>query len=143
LPGGCGLRKPGGWAQPAEQAQAFLKEGYRYQKAERYQEAIYFYEQSLGQNPKQAKALDHLGFCCMRLRQYRRAIAYFQDALEISPSLAEVHEHLGEAYLAVGWPKLARREYALLLPLDPKAAKELKKKLDRSEEARAYTQPDE
>ena len=109
MPWALVVSAPAGWAavskqtqSPSEQAQTYFAEGVGHQKAERYDQAIRAYKQSLKHDRTQAEALSNLGFCYRKLGSFRRAVQYYRKAIRLDPELAEAYEYLGEAYLGLG-----------------------------------------
>jgi protein O-mannosyl-transferase len=89
----------------------------------RYSEAMPYLERAHGINPKFVPALTNLGIALIETGQPQKALTHLLRALELSPDEPVVRFDLARAYLALGNYEAARKEYDMLLKLDPERAR--------------------
>ncbi len=84
-------------------------------KSGRSYEAIAPLRKALASDPDWADCLQDLGVALARTGQTEEAIVHLEHARDLRPRSAGIHMGLGHAYLKVGRPASARREFQLSL----------------------------
>jgi tetratricopeptide (TPR) repeat protein len=90
-----------------------------YLDANRMDDAIVEYEQSLRLNNESAATHYNLGFALSARGRHKEAIAQFQDALRIDPDYALAHNNLGALLQMSGQPDLALVHFRRAVTLRP------------------------
>ena len=85
----------------------------------RFEEAAYYYQQSLRLEPDYAKGHNNAGNCLFFLGQLDDAIEHFLDAIQNKPEMAEAHNNLAVAYHHKGEFEKALNEYRTAIELKP------------------------
>ncbi len=70
-----------------------------------------------------------LGTVFLNQGKHQEAADQYKEALRINPKFAEVHYNLGNAYLTIGDPVLALKEYEILKTMSPSLASRLYQKM--------------
>ncbi len=100
-------------------ATSALAQGWAYELAGRYPEAVSGYSQALHFNPELTWALSARGRVRWHLGQLAEALADLDQAILLDPQLAEAHRLRGHVYRELGQPLQAISNYDEALRLSP------------------------
>jgi len=100
--------------------------GNAYNELKQYNEAADALKHATEIEPKNAAAHFNLGLALYNGGRFPEAIGAYQEVIKLRPELAGAHFNLGLAYIAINDKDAARREYALLKPLNTAMAEQLR-----------------
>ena len=103
---------------------------------ERLPEAMAHYTEALHLNPRLAGVHCRYAFQLARLPgQQEQALAHYHEALQLEPNSTDAHNGLAIAYIIMGRPADARREWEAVLRIDPteESARRNLRRLDEME----------
>ncbi len=103
----------------AQKAKELFSRGIEASKAQKYEEAIKYFEAVLGINPDNAEAHNNLGLAYMRLSRRAEAAEAFRRAIRINPDHADAHYNMGFAYRKLGRYNEARAVYKKAIRINP------------------------
>jgi tetratricopeptide (TPR) repeat protein len=102
------------WAQASSDAQ---------ERAERWQQALRYYEDATTLSPHNAELFDQWGMVYLATGQNDEAIAKYEVSLELDPEFAETYLLLADAQTMSGNTEAAVEAYQKALDLDPRQVK--------------------
>ncbi len=77
----------------------------------KYDEAIPYFQKSLGLKPNFDLALNALGLTFFMKGEFQQAVTYFEKCLQVNPGLTEARNYLGSVYQEMGILDKAEQEY--------------------------------
>lgn len=104
---------------------AYKNLGNAYNELKQYNDAADALKHATEIEPKNAAAHFNLGLALYNGGRYSEAIVAYQSLIKLRPELAGAHFNLGLAYIAINDKEGARREYAVLKPLNAAMAEQL------------------
>jgi tetratricopeptide (TPR) repeat protein len=110
---------------------AYKNLGNAYNELKQYNEAADALRHATEIEPKNAAAHFNLGLALYNGRRYSEAIGAYQAVIQLRPELAGAHFNLGLTYIAINDKEGARREYAVLKPLNAGMAEQLQTLIKR------------
>ena len=110
---------------------AYKNLGNAYNELKQYNDAAEALRHATEIEPKNAAAHFNLGLALYNGGRYSEAIAAYQSVVTLRPELAGAHFNLGLAYIAINDMEGARREYAILKPLNAAMAEQLQSSIKR------------
>jgi tetratricopeptide (TPR) repeat protein len=110
---------------------AYKNLGNAYNELKQYNEAADALRHATEIEPKNAAAHFNLGLALYNGGRYSEAIEAYQALIKLRPELAGAHFNLGLSYIAINDKEGARREYALLKPLNAGMAEQLQSLIKR------------
>jgi rfaE bifunctional protein nucleotidyltransferase chain/domain len=93
--------------------------GLEFQKADRYQEAIFEYNEAIRIEPSFAKAYNNSGVAKDGLGQYEEAIKDFEEAINLNPAYSKAYNNRGVAKGGLGQYEEAIKDYDEAIRLKP------------------------
>jgi tetratricopeptide (TPR) repeat protein len=110
---------------------AYKNLGNAYNELKQYNEAADALKHATEIEPKNAAAHFNLGLALYNGGRYSEAIGAYQEVIKLRPELAGAHFNLGLTYIAINDKEGARREYAVLKPLNAGMAEQLQSLIKR------------
>ena len=92
--------------------------GQEKEKNKEWEEAIFYYEKVISQNPQHPWAHNNLGLCLLRLKRWEEAISAYRCAINIKPDFAWSHYNLASAFKELGQWQEAANHYRQALQLN-------------------------
>ncbi len=109
----------------AQKAKELFSRGVEASDAQKYEEAIKYFEAVLKINPDYAETYNNLGVAYVKLGRHTVAMEAYKKAIRIDPDYAEAHYNMGVAYVISGNREAALAEYEIITGLDSDLANEL------------------
>ncbi len=100
-------------------AQSFYQQARLAVQQGEFQEAIPYYQKTLGHSPKHLIACQELGNVFLKLQRWKEAITTYNQALQLQPKLPQVYHNLGEAYSQLEQWLEAIASYRQAIQLNP------------------------
>ena len=110
---------------------AYKNMGNAYNELQQYNDAADALKHAADIEPNNASAQFNLGLALYNGKRYSEAIEAYQAVIKLKPNLAGAHYNLGLTYVAINDQESARREHALLKPLNAAMAAQLQTLLKR------------
>ncbi len=112
-----------GWSarllQDSSTASTYTNKGIEFSKADKLEEAIEAFNQSLKLDPNQPEIAFEIGEAYLKLGKFKAAAEAYQQAIRLKPNYAEPYNSVGGVYMMLGENKEAINAYQKAIEIKP------------------------